>query len=282
MRMAGPREAILHAIVRKNYGATHFIVGRDHAGPGPDASGKPFYEPYAAHAAVSRFRQELGIEVLRFRDFLYLPDQDSYAPEDQVPPGAKTLNLSGTELRRRLAEGETVPDGSGTVVLFTGLPASGKSTLARAVAVTLLEEGRGPVTILDADEVRRRHWPELGFSKEDRDENIRRLGRMAADQATGGGVVLCAAIALYDSVRKEARRLVEQVGRFLLVHVATPLAVCEERDPKGLYVKARSGKMSHFTGVSDPYETPGDAEISVASGDLEPREEARKVARLLG
>jgi sulfate adenylyltransferase len=296
MRMAGPREALLHAIVRKNFGCTHFIVGRDHAGPGSDKSGRPFYGPYAAQELVSRHEGELGIRMVPFREMVFLAEEGRYRPQDEVPAGAKTLSLSGTELRRRLAEGREIPEwftfpevavelrrthppraASGFTIFMTGLSGAGKSTIARALQVKLLERGGRPVTLLDGDLVRKHLSSELGFSKEHRDLNVRRIGFVASEITKNGGIALCAPIAPYDAVRKEVRELIAPLGGFLLVHVATAIEVCEQRDAKGLYAKARAGLLPGFTGVSDPYEAPTDAEVVVDGGSLTPLAAAEKV-----
>jgi sulfate adenylyltransferase len=296
MRMGGPREAVLHAIIRKNHGCTHFIVGRDHAGPGKDASGRWFYDPYDAQRLLRAHESELGVTMVPFRQMLYVPERDAYLPEDEIPEGLKTLDISGTELRRRLQLGLDLPSWftfsaverelrrsspprhrQGFTVFFTGLSGAGKSTLANVLLVKLLELGGRPVTLLDGDQVRRHLSSELGFSKEHRDLNIRRIGFVASEITKNGGIALCAPIAPYDQARKDNRAMIEQVGGFVLVHVATPLEVCEQRDRKGLYAKARAGILKGFTGISDPYEAPDDAEIVVDTTDLSPEEAARRV-----
>jgi sulfate adenylyltransferase len=296
MRMGGPREAVWHAIIRKNHGCTHFIVGRDHAGPGKDSSGKPFYGPYDAQNLLTQYEKELGIQMVPFRQMLYVPDMDTYFPEDEVPAGARTLDISGTEQRRRLQLGLDLPgwftfpaverelrrsspprDRQGFTVFFTGLSGSGKSTIANVLLVKLLEMGGRPVTLLDGDLVRKHLSSELGFSKEHRDINIRRIGFVASEITKNGGIAICAPIAPYDSVRKDVRRMIEPLGGFILVHIATPLEVCESRDRKGLYAKARAGIVKEFTGISDPYEEPADAEIVIDTSETTPEEAAQQV-----
>ncbi len=296
MRMGGPREAVWHAIIRKNYGCTHFIVGRDHAGPGNDADGKPFYGPYDAQELLERHQDEVGIAVVPFRQMVYAPSLDQYVPDDAIPPGAETVNISGTEQRRRLQLGLDLPgwftfpaveqelrrsspprSRQGFTVFFTGLSGSGKSTIANVLLVKLLEMGGRPVTLLDGDVVRKHLSSELGFSKEHRDLNIRRIGFVASEITKHGGIALCAPIAPYDRTRRDVRAMVEPVGGFLLVHVATPLAVCEARDRKGLYAKARAGVVKEFTGISDPYEPPADAEVKLDTTELTPAEAAQEV-----
>ena len=300
MRMGGPREAVWHAIIRKNYGCTHFIVGRDHAGPGKDSSGKPFYGPYDAQELLSKHEQELGIAMVPFKQMLYVPELDSYFPEDAVPEGAKTIDISGTEQRRRLQRGIELPAWftfpaverelrrsspprarQGFVVFFTGLSGSGKSTIANVLLVKLLEMGGRPVTLLDGDLVRKNLSSELGFSKEHRDINIRRIGFVASEIAKHRGIAICAPIAPYDRTRKDVRALVSETGAFILVHVSTPLEVCEARDRKGLYAKARAGIVKEFTGISDPYEAPDDAELVIDTTDITPAEAAQQVLMYL-
>jgi sulfate adenylyltransferase len=296
MRMAGPREAVWHAIIRKNHGCSHFIVGRDHAGPGADSRGRPFYDPYAAQERLREHETELGIRMVPFRVMVYVEELDAYAPENEVPPGTRALSLSGTELRRRLAEGREIPTWftfpevarelqtshpprhrQGFTVFMTGLSGAGKSTIANVLLVKLLEMGGRPVTLLDGDIVRKQLSSELGFSREHRDINIRRIGFVAAEITKNGGIALCAPIAPYDAVRKEVRAMVERQGGFVLVHVATPLSVCELRDRKGLYAKARAGLIKEFTGVSDPYEPPADADIVLDTTDSSPEEATQEV-----
>jgi len=296
MRMAGPREALFHAIIRKNYGCTHLIVGRDHAGPGVDSKGNPFYGPYDAQELFKKYEDKIGVKMVPFRMMVYVEDLDKYMPVDEVPEGKRTLSISGTELRQRLAEGRSIPewftfkdiadelrrthpprDKQGFTVFFTGLPSSGKSTLAKALMSTLLERGGRPVTLLDGDLVRKHLSSELGFSKEHRDINIRRIGFVASEITKNGGIAICAPIAPYDRVRKEVREMISPVGGFILVHVATPLEVCEERDRKGLYAKAREGIIKEFTGISDPYEVPTDADLSIDTTDISPEEGVQQI-----
>ncbi|MDQ3500876.1 MAG: adenylyl-sulfate kinase, partial [Actinomycetota bacterium] len=296
MRMGGPREAVWHAIIRKNHGCTHLVVGRDHAGPGSDSSGKPFYGPYDAQELLAKHEAELGMSMVDFRMMVYAPDRDEYFPEDQVPADTKTINLSGTELRDRLATGREIPtwftypevaaelrrthpsrSTQGFTIFFTGLSGSGKSTIANALLVKLLEMGGRPVTLLDGDLVRKNLSSELGFSKEHRDLNIRRIGYVASEITKAGGIAICAPIAPYDATRKAVRELVSSQGGFVLVHVATPLEVCETRDRKGLYAKARAGLIPEFTGISDPYEEPGDAELVIDTEAYSPEEAANQV-----
>jgi sulfate adenylyltransferase len=296
MRMGGPREAVWHAIIRRNYGCTHFVVGRDHAGPGSDSSGTPFYGPYDAQEMLERYAPEVGVEMVPFKMLVYVEDDDTYMPQDEVPDGKRVLSLSGTDLRDRLAEGRELPTwftfpevavelqrsqpprrDQGFTVFFTGLSGSGKSTIANALMVKLLEIGGRPVTLLDGDLVRQHLSSELGFSKEHRDINIRRIGYVASEITKNGGIALCAPIAPYDATRKDVREMIGDQGGFILVHVATPLEVCETRDRKGLYAKARAGVVKEFTGISDPYEEPADAEVVIDTTDTTVDEAAQAI-----
>ena len=295
MRMGGPREAVWHAIIRKNHGCTHFIVGRDHAGP-KDRAGNSFYGPYDAQELLGKHQEEIGVQMVPFQMMVYVEDQAAYMPEDQVPAGARVLNLSGTELRKRLSEGRDLPEWftfpdivkelrrsyppraqQGFTVFFTGLSGSGKSTIANVLLVKLLEMGGRPVTLLDGDVVRKHLSSELGFSKEHRDINIRRIGFVAAEITKNGGIAICAPIAPYDATRKDVRSMVEEGGGFILVHVATPLEECERRDRKGFYAKARAGIIKEFTGISDPYEEPHDADMVIDTLSLTPEEAAQEI-----
>ena len=300
MRMAGPREAVWHAIIRKNHGCTHLIVGRDHAGPGNDRSGKPFYGPYDAQELLGQYRDELGIEVVAFQEMLYVQVEDRYVPAPEVKDGHKVLSLSGTELRRLLGDGAPVPEWfsypevvdvlreayppreqQGFTVFFTGLPSSGKSTLANVLLSKLMELSGRPVTLLDGDIVRKHLSSELGFSKEHRDLNIKRIGFVASEITKHRGIAVCAPIAPYAATRREVREMVGAYGGFIEVYVSTPIEVCEQRDRKGLYAKARAGLITGFTGVDDPYEPPEDAEVVVDTTDVEPEEAVDAILREL-
>jgi sulfate adenylyltransferase len=296
MRMGGPREAIWHALIRKNHGATHFIVGRDHAGPGKDSNGKPFYGPYEAQELFKKHEQEIGVTMVPFSMMVYLENEDRYVPDNEVPAGARVLNISGTELRGRLNEGREIPawftypevvrelrrsfpprHKQGVTIFFTGLSGSGKSTIANVLLTKFLETGGRPVTILDGDLVRKHLSSELGFSKEHRDINIRRIGYVASEITKNGGIAICAPIAPYDATRKHVRQLIDPHGGFVLVHVSTPLETCEQRDRKGLYAKARAGIVKEFTGISDPYEAPTDAEVVINTAELSAEEAAQEI-----
>jgi len=296
MRMGGPREAIWHALIRKNHGVTHFIVGRDHAGPGKDTDGKPFYGPYDAQELFKKHEKDIGVAMVPFQMMVYLEDQDKYFPQDEVPKGARVLDISGTELRQRLNEGRDIPGWftypevvqelrrsfpprhkQGVTIFFTGLSGSGKSTIANVLLTKFLEMGGRPVTILDGDLVRKNLSSELGFSKEHRDINIRRIGYVASEITKNGGIAICAPIAPYEATRKAVRQMIEPHGGFILVHIATTVEVCEQRDRKGLYAKARAGILKEFTGISDPYEVPEKAEVVINTGELSPEEAAQAI-----
>ena len=282
MRMAGPREAVWHGIIRRNHGLTHMIVGRDHAGPGKNSAGQDFYDPYAAQELFREHQDEIGIEMVDFKQMVYVQERAQYEPRDEVEEGATILDISGTELRRRLREGLDIPewfsfpevvtqlrrtspprDKQGFTVFFTGLSGSGKSTIANALMVKLMEMGGRPVTILDGDVVRKHLSSELGFSKEHRDINIKRIGYVASEITKNGGIAICAPIAPYTATRRAVREMVESFGAFIEVHVATSVEECERRDRKGLYKLAREGKIKEFTGISDPYEIPENPELRV-------------------
>ena len=287
MRMGGPREAVWHAIIRKNYGCTHFIVGRDHAGPGKNSQGEDFYGPYDAQELVTQFQDELDITMVPFQHMVYVPERAQYMPDEEVKAPDTKLNISGTEFRRRLREGleveewfsypevitelrKTFPprDKQGLTVFFTGLSGSGKSTVANALLLKLMELGGRRTTLLDGDVVRTHLSSELGFSKEHRDLNIQRIGYVASEITKHGGIAICAPIAPYASTRRKVREMVEAGGAFVEVHVSTPLEVCEQRDRKGLYALARAGKIKQFTGIDDPYEVPENAEVVIDTSEV--------------
>ena len=288
MRMAGPREAVWHGLIRKNHGCTHFIVGRDHAGPGKNSAGEEFYGPYDAQDLFRTYQEEMGIEMMDFKHMVYVQERAQYEPADEIEEGVTVLNISGTELRRRLSEGLEIPEWfsfpevvaelrktrpprskQGFTVFFTGFSGSGKSTIANALMVKLMEMGGRPVTLLDGDIVRKNLSSELGFSKEHRDLNIRRIGYVASEITKNGGIAICAPIAPYASTRRAVREDVEQVGAFAEVHVATSIEECERRDRKGLYKLAREGKIKEFTGISDPYDVPENPELRVETENVD-------------
>jgi sulfate adenylyltransferase len=294
MRMAGPREVLLHAIIRRNHGCTHFIVGRDHAGPGADSTGKPFYAPYAAQESMGKHQDEIGMRMVDFKQMVYLPDENRYCPVDEVPAGTRTADISGTQVRDNyLAKGLQLPEWfsrpavaeilnetsppkfrQGLTVWFTGLSGSGKSTVAHALVERLAEFGRN-VSLLDGDEIRTHLSKGLGFSKEDRDENINRVGYVAGLVAQHGGTTLCAVISPYRQPRDNARKASK--GNFVEVYCDTPIAVCEQRDVKGLYAKARAGQIKGFTGVDDPYEPPTNPEVILDTSKLSVQESVDKI-----
>ena len=282
MRMAGPREAVWHGLIRRNHGVTHFIVGRDHAGPGKNSAGKDFYGPYDAQELFKKYEEEIGVVMVDFKHMVYVQEKAQYYPANEVPEGCTVLDISGTELRRRLREGLDIPEWfsfpevvtelrrtspprakQGFTVFFTGLSGSGKSTIANALMVKLMEMGGRPVTLLDGDVVRKHLSSELGFSKEHRDINIRRIGYVASEISKNGGIAICAPIAPYTATRRAVREMIEAFGAFVEVHVATSIEECERRDRKGLYKLAREGKIKEFTGISDPYEAPEKPELRV-------------------
>lgn len=288
MRMAGPREAVWHGIIRRNHGCTHMIVGRDHAGPGKNSQGKDFYDPYAAQELFAQHAAEIGIEMVDFKHMVYVQEKAQYYPANEIPEGSTVLDISGTELRRRLREGLEIPEWfsfpevvnelrktsparskQGFTVFFTGLSGSGKSTIANALMVKLMEMGGRPVTLLDGDVVRKHLSSELGFSKEHRDLNIKRIGYVASEITKNGGIAICAPIAPYTATRRAVREMIEAFGAFVEVHVATSIEECERRDRKGLYKLAREGKIKEFTGISDPYEAPTAAELVVDTENVD-------------
>jgi len=302
MRMAGPKEALLHAIIRRNHGANHFIVGRDHAGPGNDSMGKPFYGPYDAQELMTKYEGELGVKMVPFEMLVYLPDENRYVEEKDVPKGAKTLNISGTQVRDEyLAKGKLLPEWftrpetaeilrqmypprykQGFCIWFTGLSGAGKSATSQVLTSLLLERGR-EIAILDGDVVRTHLSKGLGFSKEDRDTNILRIGFVAGEIVHASGAVICAAISPYRATRSEARKMVGE--NFIEVYMDTPVEICEQRDVKGLYAKARQamdeGKPMGFTGVDDPYEPPINPEITLKGYGSSPEENAYIIIRFL-
>ena len=296
MRMGGPREALWHAIIRKNYGCTHLIVGRDHAGPGDDSNGKPFYGPYDAQELLQQHEAELDISMVPFKMMVYAENKAQYIPADEVAESDHVLNISGTELRRRLQEGLEIPEWfsfpevvaelrrthpprskQGFTIFFTGLSGSGKSTIANALMSKLMEIGGRPVSLLDGDVVRKNLSSELGFSKEHRDLNILRIGYVASEITKNGGIAICAPIAPYAKTRRAVREAITPCGGFIEIHVATSLEVCEERDRKGLYAKARAGIIKEFTGISDPYEVPEAPEMVIDTVDISPDLAAHRI-----
>lgn len=299
MRLAGPKEAMWHALIRRNYGANHLIVGRDHASPGKDSTGRPFYGPYEAQELVQKFSEELGVGVIPFEELVYLSDEDRYEESSRIKPPAKGTTISGTEVREEyLNQGKSLPEWftrpeiakilgeaypprhrQGVCVWFTGLSGAGKSTTAEILTELLLEKGR-QVTVLDGDVVRTHLSKGLGFSKDDRDTNIRRIGFVASEIVRHGGLVVCAAVSPYRATRNDVRNMVGP-DRFVEVFVDTSLAVCEQRDTKGIYAQARRGEIKNFTGIDDPYETPEQAEIVIETVSSTGEQNARAIMEYL-
>ena len=290
MRMAGPREAVWHGLIRKNHGCTHFIVGRDHAGPGNNSQGEDFYGPYDAQDLFREHQEEMGIIMVDFKHMVWVSERAQYEAMDEIKDkeDVTILNISGTELRRRLVEGLEIPewfsfpqvvaelrktkparDKQGFTVFLTGFSGSGKSTIANALMVKLMEMGGRPVTLLDGDIVRKNLSSELGFSKEHRDLNIRRIGYVASEITKNGGIAICAPIAPYATTRRAVREDIEGFGAFIEIHVATSIEECERRDRKGLYKLARAGKIKEFTGISDPYDVPTHPEMRIETENVE-------------
>jgi sulfate adenylyltransferase len=296
MRMAGPREALWHGIIRKNYGCTHFIVGRDHAGPGDDRNGEPFYGPYDAQALFKQHQEELDITMVPLKQVVYVENKAEFMGSDETEPGDRISELSEAEFCRRLREDLDIPEWfsfpkvveelrrahppkyeQGFTVFFTGLSGSGKSTVANALMIKLMEDGTRPVTLLDGDIVRKNLSSELTFSKEHRDLNIQRIGFVASEITKNRGIAICAPIAPYTHMRRLVREMISRHGGFIEVHVATPLEVCEARDRKGLYAKARAGLVKGFTGIDDPYQAPEHAEIVIDTQELSPDLAAHRI-----
>ena len=287
MRMAGPREALWHALIRKNYGCTHLIVGRDHAGPGNKSNGDPFYGPYEAQELLLRHQDEINIKMVPFKLFVYVKEKKDFYEFDKIPDGLTSQNISGTELRNRLSNGEEIPEWftypeisnelrktypsynkQGITLFFTCLSGSGKSTIANALMSKLLEKQQRKVTLLDGDIVRTHLSSELGFSKEHRDLNITRIGFVASEITKNGGIAICAPIAPYEKPREDNKSLIKQCGNYIEVYISTPLETCEKRDVKGLYEKARSGIIKGFTGIDDPYEAPKNPDIDIDTTNI--------------
>jgi sulfate adenylyltransferase len=300
MRMGGPREALWHAIIRKNHGCTHFIVGRDHAGPGKDEHGEDFYHPYAAQYLVKQFEDEIGIQMVPFKEMSYVVESDSYVPANEVTDEMTTRKISGTQVRHLLKTGGDIPawfsypevvaelqkvykpaSKQGFTVFLTGLSASGKSILAKALAARLQSCTDRSITLLDGDIIRKNLSYGLGFSRADRSQNVRRVGFVANEITKNGGIAICAMIAPYEVDREYDKNMISSSGGFCEVHVATPLSACEARDPKGLYAKARAGEIAAFTGISDPYEEPKSADIVIDASELSVKDEVAKIMQWL-
>jgi sulfate adenylyltransferase len=300
-RMAGPRTALLHVIIARNFGCTHFIIGHDHAGPGANASGTPYYPSDAAKLLTESHSEEIGTAIIPFKEMVYLPFEDEYRTIDQVPAGTQSISLNGSEIRKRIRQGRQVPEWAtfpeviaellkayppprkqGVTIFLTGLSGAGKSTIAKVLFSRFLEIGDRPVTLLDGDIVRRNLSRELSFSKEHRDINVRRIGFVASEITKNRGIAICAPIAPYRATRNEIRKTIEAYGGFIEVHVATPIEECEARDRKGMYAKARAGLIKGFTGVDDPYEPPRSPEVSIDTTHMRPDEAAQEVLLVMG
>ena len=296
MRMAGPREALWHGLIRKNYGCTHIVIGRDHAGPGKDQEGNDYYGPYDAQELLKKYSDEIGIDMVEFKMMVYVEDKAEYMTINDVPEGLKTLNISGTDLRHRLENNLDIPEwftypeivtelkqaypskkDQGLTLFFTGLSGSGKSTIANGLMVKLKEYGKRSVTLLDGDIVRTHLSSELGFSKEHRDLNVTRIGFVASEITKNGGIAICAPIAPYENSREENRKLISGCGNYVEIFISTPLSTCERRDTKGLYAMARQGKIKGFTGIDDPYEAPKNASLEIDTTDITEEEAIQKV-----
>jgi len=301
MRLAGPRNALLDAIIAKNYGCSHFIVGYDHASPGFDGRGNPYYDPTEAHCVTAAHSSEIGITILPFEEMVYLPFEDEYRFKNDVPAGTQTISLSGSEIRNRFYSGRRIPEWAtfpevvaelqkayppprrqGFTIFLTGLSGAGKSTIAKVLYARFLEIGERPVTLLDGDIVRHNLSRELSFSKEHRDINVRRIGFVAGEITKNRGIAICAPIAPYAATRREIRNSIEGCGGFIEVYVSTPIGECERRDRKGVYAKARAGLIKGFTGVDDPYETPEKPEVDIDTTELTPDEAAQQILLYLG
>lgn len=301
MRLSGPRDAVLGAIIARNYGCTHFIVGHDHGSPGPAKNGEHFYEFDRARRVTADLSEEIGVEIVPFEEMVYLPFEDEYRSADQVPEGTQTISLTGSDIRQRIREGRRIPDWAtfpdvveelqkayppprrqGFTVFLTGLSGAGKSTIAKVVYSKFLEIGDRPVTLLDGDIVRRNLSSELSFTKEHRDINVLRIGFVASEITKNRGIAICAPIAPYQYTRDEIRSVIEEYGGFIEVHVSTPIEECEKRDRKGMYAKARAGLIKGFTGVDDPYESPVNPEIRLDTTDMTPVEAAQEILLFLG
>jgi len=301
MHMAGPREALLQTIISKNYGCTHFIIGHNHAGPGRDKNGKSFYKSNDAQKLTEEYSEEIDIKIISFDEMVYLPFEDEYSFVDQVPEGSKTVSLTGSDIRERILTGRQIPKWAtfpevveelrkaypppqkqGFTIFLTGLSGAGKSTVAKVLFSRFLEIGDRPVTLLDGDIVRRNLSSNLKFTKEDRDINVRRIGFVAGEITKNRGIAICAPIAPYESTRSEIRSTIESYGGFIEVHVSTPIEICEKRDRKGMYAKARAGLIKGFTGVDDPYEIPASPEVSINTTDITPSEAAQEILLFLG
>jgi sulfate adenylyltransferase len=300
-RMAGPRDGLLHAIIAGNYGCSHFIVGHHHANPGTDSQGQAFYDSHQTRQIIAQWSKQIGVSILTFDEWIYLPFEDVYRTRDEVGEGTQTLSLSGDDIRSRIRAGRRIPAwatfpevaaqlrkaypsprNQGFAVFLTGLSGAGKSTIAKVLYAQMQEIGERPVTLLDGDIVRRHLSSELSFSKEHRDINVRRIGYVASEITKNRGIAICAPIAPYAHTRKEIRDAIELHGGFIEVHISTPIEECEKRDRKGMYAKARAGLIKGFTGVDDPYQKPEAPELRVDTSGISPDEAAQEILLYLG
>lgn len=298
VRMAGPREAVLNAIMRQNYGCSHIIIGPEHAAP-PDVreQGRRFYRTYSAQEMVARHQDELNIRMVPIEEMAYVPKANRFMSMEQIErDGLSAAQFTESDLRKCLAHDVEVPkwfshadvitelrkvcpprSKQGITLFFTGLSGSGKSTIAKIIYAKFIEAGGRPVSLLDGDIVRQHLSSELGFSKQHRDLNVRRIGFVASEITKNAGVAICAPIAPYAETRRVVREMIEGQGAFIEIHVSTPIEVCERRDRKGLYAKARKGIIPEFTGVSDPYEVPEHPELRIDATNLTPMQAAQEV-----
>jgi sulfate adenylyltransferase len=296
MRMAGPRDAVLHMIIGKNFGCTDFVIGHDHASPGKDSKGNRFYNYEDIKLLGEKLSREIKVKMIPFEKMVYVPFEDEYQIANKVKKGQETISISGNDIRKRIRSGKKIPEWAsfpevvkelrksyprpskqGFTIFLTGLSGAGKSTIAKVLYSKFLEIGTRPVTLLDGDIVRKNLSSELNFSKEHRDINVKRIGFVAAEITKNRGIAICAPIAPYEKTRMEIRTSIENYGGFFEIHVSTPLAQCEKRDRKGMYAKARAGILKGFTGVDDPYESPLSPELRIDTTDLTPDEAAQEV-----
>ncbi len=299
MRMAGPREALLHAIIRKNYGATHFIIGREHASPSyKKENGEDFYGPYEAQDLLEKYSDEIKIIPIRSKMISYVKELDEYLPVDKIKNEQLTvLNLSGTKQRELLNKGEELPNWfsfpeiiaelkkaikpkneRGFCLYFLGIPSSGKSTFAN-YCITMLKEliTNRNITLLDGDVIRLNLSKGLGFSLEDRKINIERIGFVANEIVKHNGICVVANIAPYEESRKNNRELIEKSGDYIEIFVKTSLEECMKRDPKNLYEKARRGEIKNLTGYNDTFEEPKHSDIVIDGENQQISQELKKI-----
>ncbi|MGD9826315.1 adenylyl-sulfate kinase, partial [Desulfobacter sp.] len=299
-RLAGPRDAVLHMIIGKNFGCSHFVIGHNHATPGTDSSGNPFYDTPQVRELTLQAGKEIGIEPVFFEEMVYLPFEDEFKLASEVKEGQETISFTNEHIRDRVRKGKHIPEWAsfpdvinelrrsypspaiqGFTVFLTGLSGAGKSTIANVLYSKFMEIGTRPVTLLDGDIVRRNLSSELNFSKEHRDINVRRIGFVASEITKNRGIAICAPIAPYERTRSKIRTSIEAHGGFFEIHVSTPISVCEKRDRKGMYAKAKAGLLKGFTGVDDPYENPSSPELSIDTSNLTPDEAVQQILLLI-